>query len=388
MKLVVFSHKECWQSKDSKIGWATDGGFAMQMDYLAKLFDSTEILVPQVERRNVGEVLFTNTSIRINPLKKTFGRGLNRKLLFPIWFLIQMPKILKAVISADAIHTPIPGDIGTVGFVLAHVFRKKLFIRYCGNWVIQKTSAEHLWKWYMEKFAGGKRVFLATGGDILPPSKLNNQIQWIFSSSMTLHEIQSTNSQSKSLENPIKLCIVARQDVSKGTGIVIDAVNHLVSEGYKIHFDIVGNGPSLQLFKNQVANYKLENYINFHGKLNHEQVLNVLKNSHIFTFPSQSEGFPKVVIEAMSQGLVIITTPVSVLTTLIPEAKCGYLMEERNSDVLVEILRKTIEDKNQFIKMSQNAIQFSKQYTLEKWTETIGDKLEKSWKIKLNPIEK
>ena len=94
MKLLVFSHKECWRSSDSTTGWATDGGFAMHMDYLAKLFESTQILVPEVNKREKGEVFFTNSSIRIVPLKLFFKKGIANKLFMPFWVLFYLDMCL------------------------------------------------------------------------------------------------------------------------------------------------------------------------------------------------------------------------------------------------------------------------------------------------------
>jgi len=37
MRLAVCSHKPCWPSSASPSGYATDGGFAFQMDALSQL---------------------------------------------------------------------------------------------------------------------------------------------------------------------------------------------------------------------------------------------------------------------------------------------------------------------------------------------------------------
>ena len=49
--------------------------------------------------------------------------------------------------------------------LFAFVLRKPLFVRHCGNWFVQTTAAEHFWKWFMVRFAGGRNVMIATGGD-------------------------------------------------------------------------------------------------------------------------------------------------------------------------------------------------------------------------------
>jgi glycosyltransferase involved in cell wall biosynthesis len=384
MKLLVFSHKECWKSTESPTGWATDGGFAIQMNYLSKLFQETKIIVPQINRNAKGEVFFTNSSLNIVPVKLFFKKGLTNKLFMPFWFVFYLPKFISQIIKCDAIHAPIPSNIGTIGFVLAHLFNKPLFIRYCGNWYVERTIAEKFWHWYMMKFAGGNKVFLATGGASELPSTKNKNIKWIFSTSLTKEELK-VNERKLNSEHINKLCIVCRQEKGKGTEIVIETIKKLKDTNKIYYLDIVGDGKYLKELKELVSNYQLENQITFHGKLNHLDVLDVLQKNHIFVYPTASEGFPKVVIEAMSQGLPVITTDVSILGKLIKDSKAGLILNNRNSDEVIYKINEILKEKN-YLEMSKNATLYAKKFTLENWTNEIGKELEKSWKIYLNTI--
>ena len=384
MKLLVFSHKECWKSQTSPTGWATDGGFAMHMDYLSKLFETTKIIVPQINPIAKGEVFFTNKNIEIVPVKLFFKKGLLNKLFMPFFFFFYLPKFISELIKCDAIHAPIPSNIGTIGFLLAHVLNKPLYIRHCGNWFVQKTKAEQFWRWYMEKFAGGNKVFLTTGGSTEKPSMLNPNIKWIFSSSLTLNEIED---RTKNWQTPNKLCIVCRQEEKKGTSLVIETLKVLKDQGLIFYLDVVGDGSYLKKLKDLVANFQLENQVTFHGKLNHEEVLNVLHQNHFFVYPTAaSEGFPKVVLEGMSQGLVVLTTPVSVLRDLINASQGGVVLNERSIDEIVKQIKFLCSNEVSLPQLSANAIAYSKQFTLENWANEIGRHLEQSWNVKLNRI--
>ena len=384
MKLLVFSHKECWKSSESPTAWATDGGFAIQMDYLSKLFQETKIIVPEINRIKKGEVFFTNKTIEIIPVKLLFKKGLLNKIFIPFWFVFYLPKFIYQIIKCDAIHAPIPSNIGTIGFVLAHLFNKPLYIRYCGNWLVERTIAEKFWHWYMIKFAGNKKVFLATGGASEPPSIKNKNIKWIFSTSLTAEELK-VNKRKLNTEYINKLCIVCRQEKGKGTELVIETIKKLSDINKIYYLDIVGDGSYLNELKNLVSNHKLENQITFHGKLNHLQVLDILQKNHIFVYPTASEGFPKVVIEAMSQGLPVITTDVSILGKLIHESKAGLIIDNRNAEAIMLKLNEIIKSENYSV-MNKNAIQYAKKFTLENWTFEIGQHLEKSWKTNLNTL--
>ena len=251
MRLVVFSHKPCWKSPDSPSGVATDGGFSFQMRAISELFDETTLVLPVDDRGpRPGEVPLHASRLRIVALRPLQSSGLLRRVAFPLWLIAQLPRLLREFFRADAVHTPIPGDVGTIGMVLAVLFRKPLFVRHCGNWFVQKTTPERFWKWFMETFAGGRNIMLATGGAAEPPSKRNPNIRWIFSTSLTLEELEaSPRDRSGPLPKEPRLIIVCRQERAKGTGVVIQSLTRIREKIPGVCLDVLGDGGALEEFK-------------------------------------------------------------------------------------------------------------------------------------------
>src|SRR3954469_4981848 len=213
MKLVVISHKPCWHSAESPSGYATDGGFAFQMDALSSLFDETTVCVPIVgDSARTGETPLAGRRMHVMPLVPPAGNGLSRKLLLPWWAARNLPRLARAVRTADAVHTPIPGDIGTVGILLAHLCRRRLFVRHCGNWSAPRSTAEKTWRAYMERFAGRQNVMMATGGGDTAPSTTNAEITWIFSSTLSEAELARLAKPRTVEPASPRLIIAARQE--------------------------------------------------------------------------------------------------------------------------------------------------------------------------------
>ena len=102
-----------------------------------------------------------------------------------------------------------------------------------------------------------------------------------------------------------RILIVTRMFKRKGVQHFLKAVEGL-SLAYEIH--IVGDGPYLDDLKQQAKS--ISPRIQFHGFIanDSERFTDLMETSKIFVFPSESDNFPIVLLEAMDAGMAIITT--------------------------------------------------------------------------------
>lgn len=381
MKIVVYSHKPVWCSRESSSGYATDGGFVFHMQALAGLFDELRVLVPVAPMgASKGEIPFPAGALVVVPLAPLWGRGVWRKLLFPFWLLRNAPTLLGEFFRADGVHTPIPGDVGTVGMLLAWLFRKPLYVRHCGNWLKPQTGAEKFWRWFMEFAGGGQNLMLATGGAPTPPSPRNPSVQWIFSSSLWRREIAAVaRPRTLPLDRPLRLILVARQETAKGGGRLIESLRWLSADFPGIEAWIVGDGGAIPGYRKLSAELGLEAQVRFPGKVNHEEVLGLLHDCDLFVFPTtSSDGFPKAVLEAMATGLPVVATRVSVLPSLLGEG-VGLLLDSAEPVEVARGIRSALSDRGRYEDMSRKSVCKAQQYSLETWAETIGSHLQTAW---------
>ncbi|REJ78548.1 MAG: glycosyltransferase [Acidobacteria bacterium] len=382
MHLTVITHKKCWRADDSPTGFVTDGGFPLQMEAISELFSSTELVVP-CETRGAGTGVspVRGKSMRVTPISMPKGKRFVRKLGLAIWLLSNGPTIWRSVRKADAVHTPIPGDVGTFGMIFALLLRKRLFVRHCGNWLEPRSIAEKIWKWSLIKLAGNRIVVFATGGADEPPSKRNPNIRWIFSTSVRNREISEDAVREYPTVSDLRLIVVCRQEPRKGTIIAIEAMPGLIERFEKVSLDVVGDGSELERLRRRSKELGLNGSVNFHGKVPQAEVKALLERAHIFCFPtSASEGFPKVVIEALAAGLPVVTTRVSVLPKLI-ENGGGILLDEPTPDSLANAVAEIWSDPCVFTRLSSEAVRTTKEYSLEEWGSFIGRSLRASWEL-------
>ncbi len=107
---------------------------------------------------------------------------------------------------------------------------------------------------------------------------------------------------------------------AKGVETVIKSFGLLQKEKPKAQLTIVGHGESEELLKSLVERENLN--VTFVGHVDSRQKLNqLLRNHDIFCFASLSEGSPRVILEAMANGLAVVSTPVGSLPTTFEDNK-------------------------------------------------------------------
>lgn len=151
-------------------------------------------------------------------------------------------------------------------------------------------------------------------------------------------------------------------------------------ESYQL--DIVGTGNETDLLqcKKAVENLGISNRVVFHG-WQHDAwsylYQSNLKNYIALCLTSTYEGFPLVLIEAISQGLFCISSNCHTGPDEIINSSNGLLYQPGNIDMLEECMRKASTTAQNPFLIKKAANKYSKQYYLAQWKLIIDDILKK-----------
>lgn len=172
------------------------------------------------------------------------------------------------------------------------------------------------------------------------------------------------------LHTPLEVVCVASISERKGQHYIVDALKTVDdSMRGKVHFTFVGDGISREQLERDVKDNGLEKYITFAGVTN--KVEEYLKQSDIYILPSEDEGLPMAIIEAMRASLPIISTPVGGIPEMIDQESNGLLIEptvESFSSLICRI------DQFDWLKMGRNARKtFEERFLLEKMVEGYSE---------------
>lgn len=380
MKLTVVSHKECWRDPRSRTGYSTYGGFPLQMQAISEAFDETVVAVPCFPGpAPAGLLPLEGRNLSVLPLAASHGQEIAKKLALLRNLPRVLPELWRAIGDSDAVHAVVPGDIGTLGLAMALARKRPLFVRHCGRWGVRRTLTERYLLRTLERHAGGRNVVMATGGAPEPPSRANAAIEWIFSTSLREDEIRNVPQAEPWRPGiPLRLVTVGRLDPGKNVDATIDAVARLRGDFPGITFTVVGDGSCAADWKARAIEAGLGEVVDFVGRVDHDQVLAILARSHVFVFPTDTEGFPKALLEAMACGLPALATPVSVIPALLGGG-AGGLLEDTTAGAIERALRTLLADPEGLQRMGAVARETSLGYTLERWRDLIFERCSRAW---------
>ena len=133
--------------------------------------------------------------------------------------------------------------------------------------------------------------------------------------------------------------------------------------------EICGSGEEKKLY-NKIKEFNLEEHITFHGWIGEKEKDKILRRTNIFILPSYNEGLPMVLLEAMSYGIPVISTPVGGIPELV-EKENGFLIEPGDVNSLherIQLLFKNLEIRRIMSNSNYNKIKqnFSMEYTFNK----------------------
>jgi glycosyltransferase involved in cell wall biosynthesis len=163
----------------------------------------------------------------------------------------------------------------------------------------------------------------------------------------------------------LRLLTVGRLSVTKRVGMLVDAVEILHKEGYRLHFTIVGGGALGPQLHEIVLTKNLGNVVEITGRTDPEDMPQVYRQNDILISASMQEGMSNAMLEAMASGLPIITTRCEGLEELI--ADNGVVVEQANAEAIAGAIKKLADDRPL---CKQMALAARKQAELFPWSRT------------------
>jgi glycosyltransferase involved in cell wall biosynthesis len=162
-------------------------------------------------------------------------------------------------------------------------------------------------------------------------------------------------------EKTFKLVMVGSlAQMYKGVDVAIDALKICMQNGLNVTLTIVGDGKFRNRLENQAARNGIADRVMFRGQLPRGQaVIDELKKADLFIMPSQTEGLPRAMIEAMAQGLPCIGSSVGGIPELLPPES---MFPPNSPQALAAKIREVLADPFRMNNMSARNVQRAKDF--------------------------
>lgn len=205
---------------------------------------------------------------------------------------------------------------------LFHVYLEKLAAKFCDS-IICVSQSE-------------KRT--AVGFNVAPENKFK-----VIPNAINLRRIKSAQKIDLSEKYPeiirnsdIIISTVGRLSFQKAPDLFVKAASIVAKKFDNAKFFYIGQGELRKSVEKLALKLGLNSRIIFTGYRN--DVLDILKSSHIFVLCSRYEGLPYSILEAMALKLPVVATDVTGTSELVITNKTGILVPPENTDAIAQAM--------------------------------------------------
>lgn len=359
MKFCVITHVSHVQFQGKYYAYAP---YVNEMNIWFRYVDEVHVVAPLTKETKLSPILsayqanfiqFTAVSsfhlTHILGILKTF-------ILLPYLLMV----LFMACYKADHIHLRCPGNMGLLGCIVQIFFpNKPKTAKYAGNWDpnSKQPFTYRLQKWILNNTFLTRNMKVLVYGEW---PKTSENILPFFTATYTNEKKEAIVP--RRVDNQLRFMFVGTLTEGKRPLYALKLVNALKNKGLNVTLHFYGEGECHSILIDYINLHQLNKVVFLHGNQAKEVVEQAYKESHFLILASKSEGWPKVVAEAMFWACMPLTTNVSCVSYMIGNGTRGRLLQ-LNLEQDVKIITDLVEDESLYTSACIAARDWSQNYT-------------------------
>jgi len=372
-RLCVVTHVPHYRSRGRIHAYAP---YAREIEVWADLFPELVIAAPCLEASPPGDAApIDRPNVTVDPQLRTGGDRLADKLwqiaLLPV-NAVRLAGVLRRV---DAVHVRCPGNLGLLGTLMAPLFSRRLVAKYAGQWPdwdgeartvrFQKALLRSRW------WRGPVTVYGEWPGQpahVVP----------FFTSVLEPEQVERArrSAASRRLVDLPRVLFVGRLSRAKNVDVLLEALGRLQQqEGLRLPCTVVGDGPERAALEAQAS--RLEVAADFPGAVDFDHVLSFYQGHDVLVLASETEGWPKAIVEAMAFGLVCIGSERGLIPQILGEGR-GLVVQPRDVEALAAALRRAADPAAAAAIRTRSAV-WGQRYSLDDLRRALRELMETWW---------
>jgi glycosyltransferase involved in cell wall biosynthesis len=375
--LGIVYHMPFWQEPDGTLR-EIEGSFARYVDSLAPYFDEISLCVP-VRREPSGEgTAIRSANVRLAPLPPFDG---------PVQFyprLVAMaPRLIRWARGIDVLHCRVPTPAAVFVFAVVRLLRRPAFLLVVGDLRAVLPSMPYrglkrmLWRAYTELEEWNVRWMVShaltfANGPALAAKHTATPRSAIETTTTTIRERDIASRVDTCVDGRVRALTVSRLDPRKGLRVLPSVVRLLVDRGIDLTLDIVGPAAGRPgeaeraAILESASRFGVADRVSLPGAMPLDRLLPIYATYDLFALPTlPGEGIPRVLLEAMSAGLPVVTTRVAGIPGLVKHELNGLLVDQAEAEAVADAMTRIIVDAPLRQRLIAHGYATARRFTLE-----------------------
>ncbi len=264
------------------------------------------------------------------------------------------------------IHSATPGPIGIAALIIARILNLPVFgtyhtdlPRYVDQLTEDTAMSEICWRysvWYYNQMDAVYAPSHATGDELVSKGVKKEKVRF-YPRGIDIERFHPSKrngffeNRYASKTDLVKLLYVGRISKEKNLLDLVEICRRLHHTRRDFHVYIVGDGPFMKSLKEAFRSLPAT----MTGFLEGDALAQAYASSDIFIFPSTTDTFGNVVLEAQAAGVPVIVTDEGGPRENLLDKKTGYIVPAGDIDAFVERIRLLMDNAPQRIEMGRNA---------------------------------
>jgi glycosyltransferase involved in cell wall biosynthesis len=168
----------------------------------------------------------------------------------------------------------------------------------------------------------------------------------------------------------MKVLFMGRFGQRKGAYDLIRAAAKLREVPFML--DMYGDG-EIEKVRELVEKENLKEKVSINGWVPHSKIWEIYENADVMALPSYAEGLPMSLLEAVGEGLPVVSTRVGGIPEVVEDGRNGFLIEPGDVEALADRLRRLVTSPEMAERMGRESLNIAR----EKFsTDRIGQELQ------------
>lgn len=356
MTLGIVYHMPFWRDADGTLR-EVEGSFARYVDSLAPYFDEISLCVPFLSEPVGGGTPIRSSNVTIAPLPPFDG---------PVQFYPRLasmlPRLVRFVRAVDVVHCRVPTPAAVFAFAIARVFRRPAFLLVVGDLraLLPSMPYRGVKRWLWRAYTAfeernvqwmADRALTFANGPALAAKHSRPGHAVIETRTTTIDDADIASRVDTCGAARVRALVVSRIDPRKGLRVLPAVVRQAVDAGVDVTIDVIGpvvGSPGASERDAILAashHHGVADRVSLLGSVPLDQLLPMYSGYDLFVLPTlPGEGIPRVLLEAMSAGVPVITTRTAGIPALVEHEVNGLLLGEPSVSAIAQAVCTVVRD--------------------------------------------